>query len=49
MYVSPFVNSDQTELTLLVKVYRTLINIIISYSEGLHRAVKCSDNDADFQ
>lgn len=41
MYISPFFNSNQTELTLLVKVYRTSINVIISYSEGLHRAVKC--------
>lgn len=41
IYVSPLVNSNQSELTLLVKVYRTLINIIISYSKGLHRAVKC--------
>lgn len=39
VYITAFANSNQTELTLLVTVYRILI--IISYSEGLHRAVKC--------
>lgn len=41
MHMAQFANSNQIELTLLVKVYGTLINVIIGYSEGLHRAVKC--------